>query len=90
MVHRGSSGGQNGVRGGVISLRGDGSPTVDIEYNDTNIRYKILGHIGRAQIYEDQLGNFKGHWITAIVLGYGQGYGYLNGSLVTSPSTNLG
>lgn len=62
---------------------------IDIEYNDSLIRYEVRNSISRNQLFLN--GNFKDHWaFAAIEISNGVAYGYMDGQLVTPPSSYLG
>jgi hypothetical protein len=76
--------------GGVFSIYNQlGEGTIGIEYNDTMIRYEARNSLNRDQVVI--VGSFQGKWInTAISMTNGVAYGYLNGSLETPPSPDIG
>ncbi len=80
-----------GALGGVVGMfnKTNTEGSLDIEYNDTVIRYEARNQISRDQIllHED----FYQKWVqTAITLNNGVAVGYMNGVAVTPNSPNIG
>ncbi len=76
--------------GGVLGLfdKSPAASAVDIEYNNTLIRFEA-----RPLAYRNQYlltGNFQNHWENVVlVLNNGIATGYINGTAVTSPSPQI-